>query len=130
VNDDEIREALNHPERHDPKVHLKRKLCAAIDQLGDADGFVLVATTDDLSFTRLRSAGWDERTLELEPLQAADARQEASRLRDECVAARGMKAALEREIAAKEQQLADATRVLAIAEAAVARAVGGEGVKS
>lgn len=118
MNDADFREAINRP--HDPKAALKAKLCAAIDALSDADGFVLVATADDITWTDLKAAGWDERVLELEPLKAAEVRREVGRLWDECEDARRVQAGLdrrhaelEREIAEKEARLADVNAALA-----------------
>lgn len=124
MTDDDIREALSRPGPRDLKAHLKAKLCAAIDDLSDADGFVLVATTDDISFTRLKSAGWDERTLELEPLVAAEARKEVSRLWDQCGDARRAKAGLDRQIAGLEQEITEKERRLADVNTALANVLG------
>lgn len=85
---------------------LKRKLCAALDELGDADGFVLVATAEDVSFTRLKAAGWyEDRVLELEPLNEAEARQEYAKLADSVVDLRRAKEKLDRDVAAQQELL-------------------------
>lgn len=106
-----LAESLRHP--RDPKAALKRKLCAAIDDLSDADGFVLVATADDITFAHLKAAGWDEHVLELEPLKAAEARRDYEYWRRIASEMERSNAALERETAAKEARLADVNAALA-----------------
>ena len=59
---------------------LKHKLWTYIDSLSDSDGFVLVVSKDELTFTILKSAGWDEHVLELEPLKEAEVRRDVQRL--------------------------------------------------
>ncbi|MGY1946675.1 hypothetical protein [Nocardia asiatica] len=60
---------------------LKAKLWAAIDELDDDDGFVLVAASDEIQFTRLKAVrGWDDSVLELDPLVEAETRKEVQRL--------------------------------------------------
>ena len=64
----------------DRKEKLKQKLWTAIDNLAESDGFVLTATEDNIQFTTLKSTGWDEHVLELEPLKEAEVRQEVQQL--------------------------------------------------
>lgn len=92
---------------------LKRKLWAAVDQLEDADGFVLVATAGDVTFTRLKAAGWDEHVLELEPLDIADAQCEYRNVRKYQEDAAKRVRELDAEIAVKEARLADIDAALA-----------------
>jgi hypothetical protein len=64
----------------DRKEQLKQKLWVAIDSLGDSEGFVLIASSDVIQFTKLASTGWDEHVLELEPLNEAEVRREVQQL--------------------------------------------------
>lgn len=64
------------------KDALKNKLWAAIDQLYDEDGFVLVAAGKEIQFTRITATdGYDSAAvLELAPLRIAEEWQEKERL--------------------------------------------------
>lgn len=101
----------------DYREQLKAKLGTALDQLEDSDGFVLVATAQDVSFTYLKAGGWSGHVLELEPLDVAEAKQELDRLRYWQTDAERRKKQLQEEIAVKEQRLADI-------DAALAKALG------
>ncbi|MFE7744460.1 hypothetical protein [Nocardia sp. NPDC057455] len=103
------------------KEALKAKLWAAIDELDDDDGFVLVATSDEIQFTRLKAdAGYDhEGLLYLDPLVEAETRKEVQRLgrlRDELFKTCTR---LDQEITTKQARLDDIN-------AALTRALGRE----
>jgi hypothetical protein len=103
------------------KQALANKLWAAIDSLEDSDGFVLVATSDEITFTRLHSdAGWDnDAILELAPLNEPEARSELARLGrlNDDLAKRNTE--LRAQIEAGKQRLADL-------RAAIANALGAQ----
>ena len=95
---------------------LKRKLFAAIDELSDEDGFVLVATADDVHFTRLKAGGWyEDRVLELEPLNAAEEAQEQKRLGSENQRLARRAKELRAEVEALEQRKAELDAAIAVA---------------
>lgn len=100
-------------ENRDRVDALKDKLWAAVDDLDDSDGFVLVATAEDVTFTCLKSTGWGDHVLELEPLNRAEVwrhlkaltlavRREEKRLKE-----------LDAEIEEKRSRLADIQAALA-----------------
>lgn len=90
---------------YDLRADLKRKLCAAIDTLGEADGFALIVSADDVHFTRLRAAGWNEdRVLELDPLNAATEQAEVARLRRQVAGLQTRERDLKAEVAELESR--------------------------
>ncbi|WP_063023707.1 hypothetical protein [Nocardia niwae] len=95
------------------KTELKQKLWAAVDDLEENEGFVLVATEDEIQFTRLKAAGYSDAYLDLEPLNIPLERANRNRLAQHCdeLVKRGM--ALHAEITEQEQRLADLNAAIA-----------------
>lgn len=95
---------------------LKRKLGAALDALTDADGFVLIASSDEISFTTLKAARFcEDQLLELEPLNAAEAHRDWSEAAAHNQTLREKNTALERDIAENQKLLAKLQAAIAVA---------------
>ncbi|MFF4026899.1 hypothetical protein ACFYY5_29025 [Nocardia elegans] len=104
------------------REQMKRQLCAAIDDLSEDKGFVLVVTDDEISFTPLRSGGgWDgDSYLYVEELTQAEKQRQRVELGNAVRQLELSKKSLEAGIAAAETRLADLN-------AAIANALGGRG---
>jgi hypothetical protein len=102
------------------KDALAQKLWAAIDALGEADGFVLVATEDEITFTRLKAAGWNDAYLEQDVFAVAELRKEHDRLA-------GSNRILTKENDDLQVKIEAGQRLLDQLQAAVANALGQQG---
>lgn len=97
----------------DIKEELKTKLWTAIDSLSEEEGFVLVATEGDISFTPLKAGGWSEHVLEIEPLEHASLRKWNGDLQARNRVLEEEAKSLQSKISVKSRQLKDIETALA-----------------